>query len=142
MNDKLNMTEAEKKALSAMNRALSMTALSIFNVSGEVPFWAKPEPVGRRGTSYIDWLRHDDGNRAAFNLKAGQHSYLYYDNKKGTKRFCYTPWKDTKGFYWYWTDTIKKTKAGGAYWKESAVVKVRKRKTARARAYSRFEKGK
>jgi len=75
----------------------------------------------------------------SFDLKPGQHKYLYYKGKGGAQH-CYTPHKDTRGWYWCWTyqPKGKGSQSGNPKkWKMTKLVRFRKRKDAMARAEKR-----
>jgi hypothetical protein len=83
----------------------------------------------------------DDGKPVEWDLKPGRHLYLFYENKRTKARYCYTPWKDTKG--WYWAFTYAPRGKGSRSGDPDRLVvtdavKFRKRKTAVSRAYARY----
>lgn len=71
-----------------------------------------------------------------------RHAYLYYE-APDQRLFCYTPWKDKNGDYFTW---VMKPYGRGARsgkatrWKRvGKVVSARTRKTAKARAWKRYQ---
>lgn len=88
-------------------------------------------------------LRYSDGTPVQFDLKPGKHTYLYYEDEATGARYCYTPWKDTRGWYWVFNYAArgKGSRSGDP---ERLVivkaVKLRKRKDAQKRALSRLDK--
>ncbi len=81
--------------------------------------------------------RDEDGDIIRFDLKQGQHQYLYWGYKRWM--FCYTPWKSTKGWY-YAFNYHAKGSGKDKTWKLRDRVKFRKRKLAKQRAYNRYIK--
>jgi hypothetical protein len=134
-----NMSEAEKKALSAINEALNRYAANVLEVQGYDPM----APYRHQATVALG-VTDKDGDPIQFDLKPSQHTHLYYEVNKGTKkgtRHCYTPWKDTKGRYW--TFTYKPVGPGSrsgkaAKFKMADLVSFKKRKLAKKRALDRF----
>jgi hypothetical protein len=78
-----------------------------------------------------------------FSLKNGQNKYLYYRGKSGAQ-YCYTPHKDTRGYYWCWTykPRGKGSRSGKPqHWKLTNLVRFSRRNKAKARAWARAQKG-
>lgn len=128
------MNEVEKKALNKMNEALNRWANSVLEIEGVDPLAAYRrynEKLAREiGTGTGEYLAYANGDIVQFERKPGRNTYRFYQGQKGI-RYCWTPWADTKG--WYWAFNIVKGSI-------RAAVKFRKRKTATARALSRWEK--
>ncbi len=81
-------------------------------------------------------LKHTDGSLVKFDLKVNQNLFLYWDDPKiKGLMYCWTPHKDTRGWYWSF---IYKPK--GNVLKIVQAVKFRKRKAAKQRAADRFNK--
>ncbi len=111
-----NLTDAEKEALSKANEMLNRHFADLLSLSD---------------TRTQSGLVHDDGEDAEFALKSSQN--LYRNWTHGRTWYCYTPWKDTRGWYW----TFNYVKHGGQMELVKA-VKLRKRETAKQRAYNRY----
>lgn len=136
------MNEIEKKALRKMNEALNRFAETVLAVDGVDPLenyrhhnQALAETIQeiRPQVVVLTFLKHDDGTSARFEKRVGKNLYRYFNHpKKKGWSFGWTPWADTKG--WYWAFTIKPDG------KVIQPVKFRKRQTAKARAVSRWEK--
>ena len=68
--------------------------------------------------------------------------YIYYE-APDQRRFCYTPWKDQTGDYWTWV--LKPTGKGARSGRARVFnivgkrVRSRTRKTARKRAWTRYQ---
>ena len=77
-------------------------------------------------------LTDKDDKAILFNLKSGRHTHRYYQHKGKKRKYCYTPWADTKGRYWAFDITGRGTVV--------KMVQFSKRKTADARALSRYTK--
>jgi hypothetical protein len=127
------MSEFDKKALQAMNEALNQFAATVLGVDGLDPLEAYREynqglavALGTAG------LTDKDGEPVLFELKTGRSTYRYYQHKGKKRRYCYTPWADTKGRYWAFDITGRGTIV--------LAVKFRKRKAAASRALSRYTK--
>jgi hypothetical protein len=71
------------------------------------------------------------GEPGVFRLKPGQKMYRYYAH--GRTWYCYTPHADTRGNYY----TFEYVRRGDTYEKKRE-VSARSRKTAKARAISRY----
>ncbi len=72
-------------------------------------------------------------------LKPGQCEYRHWEENDWM--FCYTPWKDTEGWYWAWTYKPygKGSRSGNpTRWKAVGFVKFRSRKKAKKRAEDRY----
>ncbi|KKM95292.1 hypothetical protein LCGC14_1189680 [marine sediment metagenome] len=82
---------------------------------------------GRGGDTILEL---QDGTQIRWQLKDNQTEYTYW--QKGKKIFAYTPWKDTKGWYWSftWRDRDRYPRK---------VRKHRKRKDAKKRAYKMYD---
>jgi len=81
------------------------------------------------------------GTGIEFKLKPDQNGYIYWE--VGQTMFCYTPHKCTKGWYYafQYVPNGPGARTGKAKrWKLQGLVKFRKRKLAKARAYERLEK--
>lgn len=128
------MSEFEKKALRKMNEALNRFAVSVLEAEGVDPLAAyrqHNEKLARQveaGAALTD----KDGKAILFNLKSGRHTHRYYRHKGKKRKYCYTPWADTKGRYWAFDITGRGTVV--------KMVQFRKRKAADARALSRYTK--
>lgn len=87
-------------------------------------------------------LCYEDGTPVEFNLKPGRHMYLFYEDRRTDIMYAYTPWKDTRGWYWVFNYVPKESDESGetTRWTIKKAVKLRKRKTAAGRALARFEK--
>lgn len=109
------MSDAERKALSETNRALNR--------------WMN-EKLSRD----LDDEMYAHGRK--------RHDYIYWE-APDQRMFCYTPWKDENGDYWTWVMKPfgKGARSGKATrWKQvGKKVRSRKRKTARKRAYTRYQ---
>lgn len=107
-----NMTEAERKALSEINRTLGR--LLGFDQGPDSP-------------------EHGRGRR--------KYQYRYFESPDH-RMFCWTPWKDQKGNYFTWVmkPVGKGSKSGKPrMWKQVGKrVRSRTRKTAKARAHKRY----
>lgn len=129
----MTMTEAEKKALSKMNQRLNEYSSGLWgHMFGEAP------PAGKTRT--LMPFKDPDGDTVVLELKRGQRAYRYYED--GDKnQYCYTPWKDTKGWYWcfdYRAIYDRKTKQID-HFKLEKPVRFRQRKLATQRAEKRLE---
>ena len=90
-------------------------------------------PDGKR------WVSLPGGHTAE--LSDSQRSYRYYRHEG--RMFCYTPWKDTEGWYWAWDykPIGKGARTGNpSRWKGINPVKFRTRKKAMKRAEDRYSK--
>ena len=129
------MGEFEEKALRKFNEALNRWSSAVLEARGVDPLeayrqhnrdLAKSLPAG-------SVLVYEDGTQVLFKLAAGRNIYRYYeDRKRPGVKYCYTPWADTKDWYW----AFDKKKDGTI----RLAVKFRKRKAAKARAYSRYDR--
>lgn len=112
-----NLTGAEQEALSKMNRALNRHFADLLDLGG---------------SQVQSGLVHDDGEDATFQLK-GNKKNLYRHWSHGQTWYCYTPWKDTRGWYWYFNYVNRQGQM-----ELVKAVKIRKRETAKQRAYNRY----
>lgn len=116
------MNAFERKAVEKINE-----------IFGDI-FVGLPSPGG---------LKYADGTPVQFDLAPNKNTYLYYGHKASGARYCYTPWKDTRGWYWAF-DYAPRGKGSRSGDPERLVivnaVKFRKRKAAQKRALARFEK--
>ncbi len=146
MSNELNMTEAEKKALTKVNKIyegvfhkmLEQWSATEKAVTGREPLI----DLGLR-TFHIPGLRDKNGRQVQIPAKPGRYSYLVYQVPKG-KKHCYTPWKDTKGRYWAFTyiPRGKGSRSGKPErWAIGNEVSFTTRKAAKARALKRYYKG-
>lgn len=104
-------TEAERKALSEINRALNRLLLGDQGPEG-------PE--------------HGSGRQ--------KYAYRYFESPDH-RMFCWTPWKDQNGDYWTWVmkPVGRGAKTKPRLWKRVGKrVRARKRKTAKKRAHTRY----
>ena len=129
------MGEFEKQALNKFNEALNRWSTAVLETRGVDPLEAyrqhNMETAGR--VIVLEFLEYEDGTKARFERQDGRNLYLYYeDQKRPDVWYCYTPWADTKGWYW----AFDKKKDGTI----RLAVKFRKRKAAKARAYSRYDR--
>jgi hypothetical protein len=113
-----NLTDVEKQALSEMNRMLNRHFADLLNLRGAVT---------------QSGLVYDDGTDAEFALKPRQNLYRHWTH--GQTWYCYTPWKDTRNWYWVFNYVNR-----GGQMELVKAVKLRKRETAKKRAYNRYAK--
>lgn len=123
------MDEKEKDGLRKMNAQINKMFEDILP---RIPYY--------RG---FGGLTYDDGKPVSWSLKEEQNLYRFWTDEKTGARYCYTPWKDTRGYYWAFTYAPrgKGSRSGDP---ERLVVikgvKFRKRKLAKQRAYNRWSK--
>ena len=81
-------------------------------------------------------LCYEDGTLVDFDLKPGRHMYLYYEDKRTDILYAYTPWKDTRGWYWVFNYVPIEFDDSGetTRWTIKQAVRLRKRKAVAARA--------
>ena len=115
-------TDEESQAISKQSEALDQAFAKIF---GEV--FARYRQF--RGLTY------SDGTAVRFQVDEGKNLYRYYQHPTTEKEYCWTPWKDTKGWYWAFNYVPK----GNKFLVRDG-VKFRKRKAAKQRAVDRFNK--
>jgi hypothetical protein len=101
--------------------------------------------AGLAGSGFVSYsgLKHADGQPVQFDLGPGKHTYLYYEDKQTKARYCYTPWKCTRGWYWAFNYAPRGRGSRSGDPEKLVIVdgvKFRKRKTAKARAYARWSK--
>ena len=127
------MSKFEKKALTSFTEALNRWSDSVLEVQGVDPLEAYRKynqglavAIGTAG------LTDKDGDPVVFKLKSGRATYRYYRHKGKKREYCYTPWADTNDRYWAFDITGRGTIV--------QAVQFSKRKTAKARAYSRYTK--
>ena len=115
-------TDEESQAISEQSEALDQAFAKIF---GEV----FSDHTQLRG------LTQKDGSPVRFNVEAGKNLYRYFAHPTTDKEYCWTPWKDTNGWYWAFNYVPK-----GNRLLVRDGVKFRKRKAAKQRATDRFNK--
>lgn len=128
----MKLSDEDIEAMQRQNDALNKHFAKVF---GDI----FPSYTSFRGLAY------DDGTAVQFNLGSDGHKnpYRYYEDENTKARYCYTPWKDTRGFYWAFTYAPRgKGSRSGDPERLTIVdaVKFRKRKAAKSRARARFEK--
>jgi hypothetical protein len=124
-----NMTEADKAKLSKMNAQIN----KMF------------EDILPRFPSYTRFggLAYDDGAPVTWSLKDNQNLYRHWTDQKTKARYCYTPWKDTRGYYWSFVYAPRGPGSRSGNPERLIVtkgVKHRKRKAAKKRAYNLYAK--
>jgi hypothetical protein len=88
-------------------------------------------------------LRYADGTLVQFDVPDNRNVYRYYEDARTGARYAYTPWRDTRGWYWAfdYAPAGKGARSGDPERLEvKNAVKFRKRKAAKARALRRYEK--
>lgn len=127
----MKFSDDEKESINETNEALNRHFAKVF---GDI----FPSYTSFRGLSY------DDGTPVQFDLgnDGRKKPYRYYAGENKA-RYCYTPWQDTRGWYWAFTYAPRgKGSRSGDPERLTIVdaVKFRKRKAAKSRARARFEK--
>lgn len=125
-----DLPEADKAAISALNEYLNEKVATLF-------------PAADPGLVYAPHFKYEDDTSAEFRLKDGQNWYIYFEDKRTKAMYCYTPWADTRGWYWCfdYAPRGKGSRSGDpSRWMIKNPVKFRKRKAARARAKARYRK--
>ena len=88
-------------------------------------------------------LHYEDDQPVQFDLHEGRSLYRFYEDEKTLARYCYTPWKDTLGWYWAFDYAPRGVGSRSGDPERLIVtrdVKFRKRKAAKKRALDRFKK--
>ena len=127
----LEMSDKDKAALSEINRRLNEHA-------NEVLF-PRARTYGKGDTIEVPGGFDDpDGDPVVWILKPGRHPYNYYEGSDKT-RYAFSPWKDSKGWYWAWNFQAVYNKATGRIvnYTFEKQIRFRKRKLAKARAEKR-----
>lgn len=124
------MEDWEIKALEAMDRVLERV-------------YADYLPRIVDGPTTASDLKHADGQAAVFDLGKGKNLYRYWEDAATKARYCYTPWADTRGYYWAF-DYAPRGKGSRSGDPEKLIVvngvRFRKRKAAKKRAEDRYNK--
>ena len=99
-------------------------------------------PILREMFTTAHAMRGPKGEVIEFDLKRGQHTYVYFESPRG-EMFCYTPWKSTLG--WYYAYTMQPYGKGSqsgdpTRWRARKIVRFRKRKAAKRTAVKRLIK--
>lgn len=126
-----DMSDVEKKALSEMNRILNERLNDVL--------MPRARTYGQGDTfEVLGGFNDPEGDEVFWQLKPGRHPYNYYEGNDKS-RYCFTPWKDSKGWYWAFNFQAVKNKATGRIvnYRLEKQVRFRKRKLAKARAEKR-----
>lgn len=126
-----DMSDVEKKALSEMNRILNEHMNNVL--------MPRARTYGQ-GDVYtvLGGFNDPDNEPVVFQLKTNRHPYNFYEGPDNS-RYCFTPWKDIKGWYWTFNFRAVRNKATGALvnFVLEKPIRFRKRKLAKARAEKR-----
>ena len=115
-------TDEERQSINEQNEELNQAFAKLF---GDV-FPSYRQFLG---------LAYGDGTAVRFEVDSGKNLYRYYAHPTTEKEYCWTPWKDTRGWYWAFNYVPKGNKL-----LVKDAVKFRKRKAAKQRATDRFNK--
>lgn len=111
------------------------------------PWNARDATMGEHEMDSAEQKALDSANTILNNMFAGKGTnrrtdYICFESPD-QRMFCYTPWKDSGGDYWTWVmkPIGKGAKSGNAtrWLNVGKAFRSRKRKTAKARAFRRYQ---
>ena len=106
-------------------------------------FWEKFIRETGLSLTPISAIRYADGEPVQFDLGEHKSLYRFYEDESTRRRFCYTPWKCVRGYYWAFDYAPRGVGSRSGDPDRLVVVrsvKFRKRKAAKRRAHSRYLK--